>query len=334
MKLLHNQTNEIRIYYRTWFPFLNRNCTRVPTFHPNAYCLYPGMMIEMLNLITKKAGLKIVNVRSKKDDNDHLGYNTINQLIDNVYDIEATTWQITDERLKLFDFTESLYLVKTALIHKQKTEKLADIFGFFHSYDIKIWLIIFAVGFIQWMCCVLSQKLNLAELKRPKQNFIDAAWQVLRLQLLQPCNRIQHQMNAGYRSVNEHIFFLSILQVRLTQIGCLKTSTIPNLTRTIKYDTPSKSIHFTLLAMFERLCNWPSTTETPCSFNKQTILGYYLMREYCELASLEQGMPVVGAHLMLIKGHPLLKRLNEAIKSSESQIHIIQKKYEKLVLQI
>lgn len=56
-------TNEIRIYYpRNFFPAVNSNCTRFPTLHPNIYCPFPGLMVEILNVLTKEAGLKIIPI--------------------------------------------------------------------------------------------------------------------------------------------------------------------------------------------------------------------------------------------------------------------------------
>jgi hypothetical protein len=55
---------------------------------------------------------------------------------------------------------------------------------------------------------------------------------------------------------------------------------------------------------------------------------------FCELIALEQGMPLVATHLMMIKGHPLMSRLNQAIKNVRGKLKVIKNKYDKLFLQL
>jgi hypothetical protein len=65
-------------------------------------------------------------------------------------------------------------------------------------------------------------------------------------------------------------------------------------------------------------------------YQQRDEFGYYLFQQQCDLVALEQGMPAIGAHLMMIKGNPLMPRLNKAIKENQLRLARIVAKYESL----
>lgn len=56
--------------------------------------------------------------------------------------------------------------------------------------------------------------------------------------------------------------------------------------------------------------------------------GYYAYRQHGNLMLLDNGLPTIGACLMMRKNHPLMGRLNSAIKFSRSKLSSILRKYQ------
>lgn len=60
--------------------------------------------------------------------------------------------------------------------------------------------------------------------------------------------------------------------------------------------------------------------------------GYYLTQRHCELFGHQDGVPLASARLMFRKRHPLLQRINKAIRRNNLTLNMIWKKYQDLAL--
>jgi hypothetical protein len=45
------------------------------------------------------------------------------------------------------------------------------------------------------------------------------------------------------------------------------------------------------------------------------------------LVALDEAMPLVGAYLMMAKGHPLFTRINQSLKRNRNKLAAIERKY-------
>lgn len=61
----YNQST-LTVFWPAYFPSINDECSRFPTLRPNKFCLYPGLLVEILSIIAKDANLTLV---SKTSDN-------------------------------------------------------------------------------------------------------------------------------------------------------------------------------------------------------------------------------------------------------------------------
>jgi hypothetical protein len=54
---------------------------------------------------------------------------------------------------------------------------------------------------------------------------------------------------------------------------------------------------------------------------------------YCGISVFDKNMPTVGAHLVLRKGHPMMRRLNQVILHNQQRFSAISLKYYKKALE-
>ncbi|KAI6192364.1 hypothetical protein M3Y97_00329700 [Aphelenchoides bicaudatus] len=163
------------------------------------------------------------------------------------------------------------------------------------------------------------------------------AWQVLRLQLHQSHNAMK-QPNAGARlSLSVFAFFQCYLMLSLFSSLILISSISLHHTET---DNPidllingvrSGRYRFVVTSNKNWFFDLINNSRNTLLFQQTDNYNYFLAHKYCELVSLEQDMPVKSVHLMLRKNHPLLDRLNRAIKANHLILEKIFRKYQKLV---
>jgi hypothetical protein len=102
--------NRIRLSLVEYYPFVNMDCPRFPTFHVSPGCQRPGIAIEIIKLLTSYLNLTIdvTKVRSVKFSKKEF----IFRELDNNETDSSTMFLASNSSLAIkYDFTKELYQV-------------------------------------------------------------------------------------------------------------------------------------------------------------------------------------------------------------------------------
>ncbi|KAI6222327.1 hypothetical protein M3Y99_01511200 [Aphelenchoides fujianensis] len=151
-------------------------------------CPVPGIIIEILNLISKVTGIKIVPMTHASMGLPPglipLAHNE-EWLQNGTIDLMGFGLQKTARRERLFEFSEWIYEAETMLVTRKREETLGSIWSFFFTYDRAVWLLIVGAVALQWIVCVFSRFVQRVKLRAG-----DCAFGCVRLLLLQPTSGV------------------------------------------------------------------------------------------------------------------------------------------------
>ncbi|KAI6192789.1 PBPb domain-containing protein [Aphelenchoides fujianensis] len=223
-----NSSSSLRVFYYGNFPLVNSFCPHYPPLHASAFCRYPGMMAEIITLLAKETGMRIIPVTMKDliakgliPDDDHLKnvhYDVssnelafLNDFLDNgTIDLIADPEQRTVELEERFQFSEMLFYTATQVITRRKYNDLDHLWSFFGPYRPETWAFMLVAWLVQMLACVVMSRVEARITNERPAAFFDTAWRVCRVVLLQP-EQIPFRTKAGKFSLLVFSFLQCIL---------------------------------------------------------------------------------------------------------------------------
>lgn len=99
--------NTIRIAFLQVDPWINWNCSRVPNFHVTPSCPRPGIIVEMIWLLTNYLNLTLDSKKVEIGDEDF----SYSEYYTNETDLVSWFFDNSSKRALKWDFTKELYSV-------------------------------------------------------------------------------------------------------------------------------------------------------------------------------------------------------------------------------
>ncbi|KAI6237620.1 hypothetical protein M3Y95_00284500 [Aphelenchoides besseyi] len=203
-------SDTLKILYARSFPLVNPHC-RFPPLHVNNFCRYPGVLVEILNLLAKEANLTIKALTWKDllpDVQDSIFYKCFktntscvdqlvyemlqNSKIDLFADVEFKTAALE----RRFDVTDPLYLAQSRVLKIKSSGRYDKLWSFFNIYNPSVWCALLLVWILQWLTIVLVKTCESKVTGKSTTSAGETAWLILRAQLLQNQN-IKFNFRAG-----------------------------------------------------------------------------------------------------------------------------------------
>ncbi|CAD5211180.1 unnamed protein product [Bursaphelenchus okinawaensis] len=332
------------------------DCREFPTLHASKNCVYPGFMVEILNDLASHMNITLEPVIEDVDlkqsllrkaliDKEGKPNGELQYLYNGTVDLIASPFQITNHRLKWFDFSREMYHTDTSMIVSKDLTLSNNVWSFFGTYSSSTWLAILTALILQ----------------------IISSWQMLRLQLMQP-EKIYFKSLAGRVS----ILLFSLVQCAVL-LGVFSTWILSSIiTETIEtpiekievlikrvrdgqltmiaarpetwfYEKISQSDEYIYkeirLALERNPLRYINTTDTTMrkvstgnfvSFVQDDEDTKFATLTYCNIMEITVEMPTVTGHLLFRKNHPLLPLFNQAITENQAHILRIINKYKNL----
>jgi hypothetical protein len=102
--------NRIRISFMKDYPYVNKNCSRIPHFRVGSSCPMPGMAVEIIALLTNYLNLTVDVAKVRSHVNGWI--NTFDEVYNNETDVYALLFgENTPVFTTKFDFTKEIYSV-------------------------------------------------------------------------------------------------------------------------------------------------------------------------------------------------------------------------------
>ncbi|KAI6181153.1 hypothetical protein M3Y98_00798200 [Aphelenchoides besseyi] len=356
-------SNSIRILYLNHFPLVSPYCGHFPPLHVNKFCPMPGMLVEILNVLTQDMNVKILPLTATNltGDDELLDYSD-RLLFDGTIDLIAKPSQKTLARQEKFDFSDRLYYTHTRVVKRSRTNNYDQFWSFFQTYDTYTWLAILAAWIFQWLACVIVRHVEAKMSKAPAPSISESAWQILRIQLHQP-EPIPHTSKAGKFS----LFIFSLLQCAI--VGVFGSFILGNIihARSVPQDTMRGVIQQLLRKeyqlvtssekfIYEMLNSSNSylyrqlkyalrhtplyVVKTPEAAIEAVVQGKAMVfqladdssvimtSQYCDLTAIDNDeMPILESFLMFRKNSSWVPMFNKAIRDNHASIKRIFFKY-------
>ncbi|KAI6180139.1 hypothetical protein M3Y98_00687200 [Aphelenchoides besseyi] len=186
---------KLKVAFRPYYPMWNhydKKCVKFPSL--NTRCALPGLAI--INYIAEDSKLEIEAYNWTGVSHADFLKSIENGTIDMMGDTYAQTFQ----RMKSYEFSDTLYYSSTRLAVRRQHRAMEALFDFFNVFDLTSWTLFtisfllfttigLAVQFVEWRL-VLRSRLNIREL----------IWRMVRLQLIQ-YDHIGHKLISGNFSV-------------------------------------------------------------------------------------------------------------------------------------
>ncbi|KAI6230275.1 hypothetical protein M3Y99_01083100 [Aphelenchoides fujianensis] len=356
----------LRVFYSGVFPIVSPYCSQLPHMTTSKWCPYPGLLVEVINLVAREAGLTIVPI-TRADLSYNLTGNFVHDQLDVLMadphlDLVATSMQVTEERAEKYSFSEPLYQVATRALKRMKSGKYEHMWSFFETYGLSTWAGMAGAWLIQLLFCVLVRQ---AEAKLSGMRPLpvsESAWQVFRVGMMQP-EKVHFRLSSGKVA----FFFFSLLQgtVLLKIFSSIILASMirwheePDSMREILHHLEKRDYYLVthnpqwmaelmnvsrafwfsgrlISALDSNPIRWVETntealelveTDTALYLHLVDDSVYYESLSHCGLEVLDEEMPALDAHFMLRKNHPLLPLLNRAIRANREALRRILEKY-------
>ncbi|KAI6238625.1 PBPb domain-containing protein [Aphelenchoides fujianensis] len=363
---------ELRVYFAPYYPAAADDCRRFPTLKVTPYCPFPGLIVEILHLLSQDANFTIVpyswQTLGFANEDDVTIRDLVVAIRNGTLDLMGMGFQKTQWRETQLHFSEPLYIVNTRLLRKTNEKKLQQVWIKclklpFRTYSPETWYAFLAVCLVQWAFCVLVRRFEAYTRREQPVGVLECAWQVFRLTLLQP-ERTSFRAASGsfsfciYSILNCSIllgvfgsFILaSIIRPKedvydpfralLDSVQAGRNYMVTNDPNNWFYEQINRSNDFPFLELRRAMEKnplrtvWTRAEALDAVINDRGLLfqqmdegSFFTAKSYCGLTPLERNMPTVPAHFMLRPFHPLLPRLNWAIKRNRVRIQNIFSKY-------
>ncbi|KAI6213015.1 hypothetical protein M3Y94_00098800 [Aphelenchoides besseyi] len=327
---------QTRLNTAATYAFQFNICFRFPPLHVNNFCRYPGVLVEILNLLAKEANLTI----------------------------KALTWKDL-----LPDVQDSIFYkcfktnAQSRVLKIKSSGRYDKLWSFFNIYNPSVWCALLLVWILQWLTIVLVKTCESKVTGKSTTSAGETAWLILRAQLLQNQN-IKFNFRAGRftffafsalncmfllgifssfivanlfksvpteRSIEDVLSLLQRREFRLVTTNEIALFTMLNSTemypfvtlRSILKDNPPRVVR-----RFEDAIQLVVDGEALLfqTFDDPT---YAKSNGICEgLTRIESvGMPIFAKHLLLRKDSIFTERLNRAIIVNRERIRHFVRKY-------
>ncbi|KAI6224069.1 hypothetical protein M3Y95_00844300 [Aphelenchoides besseyi] len=363
-KMDDNRT--IHVFYGSKFPIVSPFCSQLPHLRVSNWCKYPGLLVEIINVITKEVGLKIVPFTYSDLNLTYSGNfvrNEMNSVIDNpMIDLIASPYQKTALRDKQYSLTHPIYQVSTRALKRQRISRYEHIWSFFETYSSATWIALGLAWIMQWILCVLIRQVETQLKRRKGPDILESAWQVLKVGMMQP-EKVHFTLRSGkfaffvftllqgtvllrvfssvilgsmlhwifeIDSITEIIYHIQRGDYCLVVHNTEWTEQLLNISRAFWFSAPL------LRALEKNPMKIADSDETALRMveTEPAILlhlvdepSYYESLHHCGLEAFDDDMPVLDAHLLMRKNHPLLPLINRGIDANFATIRRIMGKY-------
>ncbi|KAI6186357.1 hypothetical protein M3Y98_00124200 [Aphelenchoides besseyi] len=309
---------------------------RFPPLHVNRFCRYPGVLVEILNLLAKEANLTI----------------------------KALTWKDLLPNVQDSVYYKCFNTNAQSRVLKIKSSGLYDkLWSFFDIYNPSVWCALVILWILQWLTCVLVKKCESKVTGKSTISAGETAWLVLRAQILQ-----QQNIKFHFRAGRFTFFAFSALNCMFC-LGIFSSFIVANLFKNIPTERTIEDVlnllqkrEFRLVTMneialftslnstqmypFVRLrsiikANPPRVVRRSEDALQLVVDGKALLFQTFDdptyaksngichgLTRIESAeMPIFAKHLLLRKESSFTERLNRAIYANRERIRHLVRKY-------
>ncbi|KAI6196434.1 hypothetical protein M3Y94_01109200 [Aphelenchoides besseyi] len=159
----------LRVLFAREYPSANEECRSFPHLKVSKRCPFPGLFVEIMNLIAEHLNSTIevheyITDRDGKTSGFDIGKiengrvsGLMGEVYNNFADTIAYPFQNTTIRSTVFDFSTPLYYSECQILHGKKTNQSNTLWTFFNVYDKYSMAIMLAILFLQALFYVGNQ---------------------------------------------------------------------------------------------------------------------------------------------------------------------------------
>ncbi|KAI6234894.1 PBPb domain-containing protein [Aphelenchoides fujianensis] len=317
-----NSSVSLRVFYYGNFPLVNSYCPHYPPLHASAFCRYPGMMAEIITLLAKETGMRIVPVTMKDliakgliPDDDHLknvNYDIssnelafLNDFLDDgTIDLIADPEQRTVELEERFQFSEMLFYTATQVITRRKYNDLSHLWSFFTD---------------RWRVC---RVVLLQPEKIPCILILGVFASLILASMLAHHPSTYQKISGLIRHLQRNEYHLVTSNANWTTALLSSTNSYPfsDIRRALENNPPR--VVDTPEAALEALQD-----ENNFLFQLMDSPTYFLSRKHCGLVAITDEMPRLKSYFLYRRQSPFIPAWDRAIRDNRMIIQQIVKKY-------
>ncbi|KAI6221535.1 hypothetical protein M3Y95_00972100 [Aphelenchoides besseyi] len=210
----------LRVLFAREYPSANEECRSFPHLKVSKRCPFPGLFVEIMNLIAEHLNSTIevheyITDRDGKTSGFDIGKiengrvsGLMGEVYNNFADTIAYPFQNTTIRSTVFDFSTPLYYSECQILHGKKTNQSNTLWTFFNVYDKYSMAIMLAILFLQALFYVGNQCCQQNEYEPLTfRQIIDSIWLAVQIQLGQATTFCMKTL-----AVKFNFLFVSLLQ--------------------------------------------------------------------------------------------------------------------------
>ncbi|KAI6231466.1 hypothetical protein M3Y95_00384800 [Aphelenchoides besseyi] len=352
---------KLKVAFRPYYPMWNhydKKCVKFPSLHVR--CDLAGLAIDIINYIAEDAKLEIEAYNWTGVS--HADF--LKSIENGTIDMMGDTYAQTAQRMKSYEFSETLYYSITRLAVRRQHRAMEAFFDFFNVFDLTSWTL-FAISFLLFTTIGLAVRfVEWRLVLRSQLNIMELIWRMVRLQFIQ-YDHIGHKLISGNFSVLTFSFLQCAVLLGLYQCWVItsaiktknpypfRTEDLPHVLSENRYSFVMANYSAWYFELIETSFASPFYELREAMINnKVEVVENYTMSfkavekkkmvvvlqdddyssyladtTFCNFVYLESPFPPMEKRIMMRKGHPLMAKINQSIINQRILIQRAYRKY-------